>query len=204
MLKKIVFFIYFVLHINGLLIAVLVQEFGRAGRDGLRASSTVFFNSSDISSNAKGMSADIKNYCLSTECRRFFLALYFGYNHDSPTNLHDCCDNCSKICKCFDCSEQYTASTLPHSADYCSNVNLLSLKDNLFNDMLVLFNSINSKFVVHGRLRPELYTGLTDLFAKEVCTKAHTYMSSSDLLCDFPFLSTSVVEQIYALIHNAF
>ncbi|XP_023030408.2 bifunctional 3'-5' exonuclease/ATP-dependent helicase WRN [Leptinotarsa decemlineata] len=83
------------------------QEAGRAGRDGLPAKCTVFYNSKDFISHKfldKALSQDqkkrkekqleiIKEYVHTRNCRRQFILNYFGEN-TSSTKRPDCCDNC--------------------------------------------------------------------------------------------------------------
>ena len=69
------------------------QEIGRAGRDGLPAKATLYYNSNDIRSNKPGMTSEMRQYCKqNTECRRSFILTYFG--EDVMNKPDTCCDIC--------------------------------------------------------------------------------------------------------------
>ncbi|XP_053381983.1 ATP-dependent DNA helicase RecQ-like [Mercenaria mercenaria] len=82
-----------------------IQEVGRAGRDGKQAESVLFFNNNDIASNRRHIEAAVADYCKETGCRWEFLCKYFNCSTNLNPNKHDCCDNCSKSCTCYDCSD---------------------------------------------------------------------------------------------------
>ncbi len=78
------------------------QEAGRAGRDGLVSKCILFYKNSDfnirryLSSNSKDkedksvLLEEIKNYCLTADCRQIYICNYFG------EKIKNCkvCDNC--------------------------------------------------------------------------------------------------------------
>ena len=72
-----------------------IQQIGRAGRDGTEAQATMLINSSDISTNVKGLTDSMRHYCQSTSCRRKVLCNFFGYKLES--DVPKCCDNCDGI-----------------------------------------------------------------------------------------------------------
>jgi hypothetical protein len=81
----------------------LVQEIGRAGRDGLPVSSCVLYHGTDLSGSKKKMAIEVRQYCRTVDCRRKFLSDYFGYEYQEHSIAHLCCDNCSSLCKCDVC-----------------------------------------------------------------------------------------------------
>nr|XP_023030407.1 Werner syndrome ATP-dependent helicase-like [Leptinotarsa decemlineata] len=80
------------------------QEAGLAGRDGLPAKCTIFYNNTDFSSHLERWLPDqkdrklydlqiIKEYVHTRNCRRQFILNYFGEN-TYLTKRPFCCDNC--------------------------------------------------------------------------------------------------------------
>lgn len=74
-----------------------LQEFGRAGRNGQKASALLYYNNSDIASNRKGISQAMVDYCKnSTACFRLLIVNHFGFQNvvfsGSPL---DCCSHCA-------------------------------------------------------------------------------------------------------------
>lgn len=75
-----------------------LQEIGRAGRNGQQATAILYYNMSDIAPNRKGLSEEIRKFCLNKcTCLRKHLLQYFGFSNvlycGSPEN---CCSNCQK------------------------------------------------------------------------------------------------------------
>jgi superfamily II DNA helicase RecQ len=80
------------------------QEAGRCGRDGLPASSTLYFNNHDISP-LRNISRGMIEYVTSAVCKRGKVLSYFGYSIPARDNVPDhlCCDYHVGECKCDDC-----------------------------------------------------------------------------------------------------
>lgn len=75
-----------------------LQEIGRAGRLGQEASAVMYFNQSDIAQNRKGITDEIREYCLHQGCLRLMLVKYFGF--DRPVHSGEkisCCSNCKTL-----------------------------------------------------------------------------------------------------------
>lgn len=75
-----------------------IQEISRAGRNGQQATAILYYNMSDIAPNRKGLSEEIRKFCLNKcTCLRKHLLQYFGFSNvlycGSPEN---CCSNCQK------------------------------------------------------------------------------------------------------------
>ena len=57
-----------------------MQESRRAGRAGQSATTTLYFNNSDIATNRPGMTDDMRNYCRSgNSCLRLLLVKHFAF-----------------------------------------------------------------------------------------------------------------------------
>ena len=73
-----------------------LQEIGRAGRVGQKATAILYYNNSDIASNRKGLSPAVAEYCKTKACLRSALVKHFGFQSvtfaGSPV---DCCSNCA-------------------------------------------------------------------------------------------------------------
>lgn len=79
------------------------QEAGRCGRDGLPASSIVYFNSYDISTS-RHISHHMEEFVTSNMCKREKILSYFGHTVPVRTPPHHlCCDFHEQRCCCDDC-----------------------------------------------------------------------------------------------------
>lgn len=73
-----------------------IQESGRAGRDGQQSSCVILFNGV-LSTNSD---QDMKEFLLSTDCRRRSLMRHFGGSDQLSIEGHLCCDVCASRCDC--------------------------------------------------------------------------------------------------------
>jgi hypothetical protein len=87
------------------------QEVGRAGRDGLPAVATVYYNRYDIRSGDNAVDAVMKELVSGKGCKRRLILNYFGHNlAQVNTNIiHTCCDNDATKCECDECQVQSTS-----------------------------------------------------------------------------------------------
>ena len=76
----------------------LIQESGRAGRDGLQSSTHIIYNGLLL----RHVDKSIKEYVNTKECRRKVLLKHFVAESEiiCPTVSHLCCDNCALQCTC--------------------------------------------------------------------------------------------------------
>lgn len=88
-----------------------VQQIGRAGRGDKGARVTLMINKSDTASNVKGLTDEMRGYCLTKKCRRQYLCQFFGYN--LITNASNCCDNCNGNYTLVKASAELTSSFVP-------------------------------------------------------------------------------------------
>ena len=83
-----------------------MQETGRAGRDGGLSTAVLHYNNRDIGKNRKGISEQIKEYCLlDNSCLRKFLLGCLDAKlptYAMPVG-HLCFSFCSLACKCSQC-----------------------------------------------------------------------------------------------------
>lgn len=81
------------------------QEAGRAGRDGLPAKATIYYNAYDTSKAKRGLQDIMIKFVKSTsDCKREIILQYFGYHAPDRTDGgHDCCDYHRNICSCEFC-----------------------------------------------------------------------------------------------------
>ena len=93
------------------------QEAGRSGRDGMPASSTIYFNCYDISA-ARNISPQIRELLTSDRCKRDIILSYLGHKvpkRNGPD--HSCCDFHQHRCQCEDCVPSSLANMMESSAD---------------------------------------------------------------------------------------
>ncbi|KAL5011219.1 hypothetical protein ScPMuIL_011696, partial [Solemya velum] len=76
-----------------------IQQTGRAGRDGTRATAVLFWNKSDI--GRPDVTQAVKDYCRNCDnCRRSLIDSYFGFGSaSSDKNVPICCDICDSNLK---------------------------------------------------------------------------------------------------------
>lgn len=180
-----------------------MQEMGRAGRDGLKSHSTIYWNASQISANVKDMSPVMRDYCTSSDCRRSLLAKYFSYEYNNGTDAHDCCDNCVKLCCCDRC-ERNTCE-----ASYCNASSRLPQQTivNIRSEILKLFDATNvmcssrSSCNTFG-MRAELYTGLCGSLADDILHKISLFTSPNSILSEYPFISNEVAHKLSSILHK--
>ena len=92
------------------------QEAGRCGRDGLPASSMVYFNSYDISTS-RHLSPHMEEFVTSNMCKREMILSYF--DHTVPVRTtpdHLCCDFHEQRCRCYDCLLSSASSMFERNA----------------------------------------------------------------------------------------
>ena len=77
-------------------VEALMQETGRAGRDGTHSTSYLLYQSFQMTHVEK----DIKSLINSKSCKRKFLLDFFDVECSPKKPLHLCCDNCALECTC--------------------------------------------------------------------------------------------------------
>ncbi len=169
-----------------------VQALGRAGRDGEPASSTVYFNASDLSS--KHMSDDMKDYCRLTTCRREFINKYFGAQHKIIEPLHKCCDNCAQDCDCGECDE------VPMDTDDVTVNPANEIVISYAKPMLLNYFSLQNATV--GGIMPEVKTGLSHQFAEHLAKYANVYCDRECIGHKYPHIDSLYLDNITLLLQT--
>ena len=79
------------------------QEAGRCGRDGLPASSIIYYNSYDLASS-RNVAVHMNELVKAEKCKREIILNHFGYGSPKRDGAeHTCCDYHQKKCCCDDC-----------------------------------------------------------------------------------------------------
>ena len=179
-----------------------IQEIGRAGRDGSPAVATLFYNMTDISNSAKGMTDEMKNFCKLDTCRRDYLCQHFGFPSGSSVfvNKHECCDNCEKDCLCELCTEKQMLLCDNKQVDNAKPKKLQpSMKEHLELTLLEYFSAENE---IIAAPNADLITGLSVTFAKEISSNHIFYTEKDNIINKHTILSPEIAENI-ALIVSA-
>ena len=72
------------------------QETGRAGRDSMPATATLFYNNTDVRKNRPGITDAMIAFCKSdNKCLRDKMLEYFGYEAPWDRNTELCCSACN-------------------------------------------------------------------------------------------------------------
>lgn len=102
-----------------------VQECGRAGRDG-QPSTCILLHNGLLAAHCAD---DIKDYLSNDkECRRTFMYSYFPGEFSSNISGHQCCDICSKSCRCGQESFSEPGMSLESNADETCTVSSESVR----------------------------------------------------------------------------
>lgn len=187
------------------------QEAGRCGRDGLPASSTVYYNNRDISSSHT-ISQDMIDYVSLDACKREKILHYFGYSLSSLNQpAHMCCDNHAKTCNCDECllaatstlsmedQEQQSCSSSP--VDQPLSQWSLEKKAHL-REKLIAF-----RHTLHGSGKScvgslSLCTGFSMELVEEIIANASTLKSLEDIEDKLPLFNTDHAVPIFQILED--
>jgi hypothetical protein len=106
------------------------QEAGRGGRDGLPASSTIYYNSYDLASS-RNISPHMRELVtVADKCKREIILNYFGHklaNWIKPE--HTCCDFHQQKCSCDDCVLSSAAEMLENANSSVLDPSIINVPD---------------------------------------------------------------------------
>ena len=131
-------------------------------------------------------------------CRRCYIVNYFGFDFEEMPVLHDCCDNCAKICDCSECLNKEISDDNNASIPLCSHEEI-SLAQIMLEQYFLSENDIlRPEFSV-----PEAVSGLSKQLAKSIARNANAYTNKIALNAQFPFLQDNYVENIHKILKSA-
>ncbi len=184
------------------------QEIGRAGRDGLSSTASLYYNSYDLSKRRKEMSTVMRDYVTSTSsCRREMILKYFGYSLEGQPSIapvHKCCDYHKNICTCNVCSAErvkeidldWTKIVLRDdpTPSGCQQVNLTELCNELTSYWLD---------IDYGRScigSTSLSSGFSIELINLVCSSFHELNSLDDIITKMPVFTTKNADAIWEIL----
>ncbi|KAK3082845.1 hypothetical protein FSP39_006929 [Pinctada imbricata] len=163
-----------------------MQEVGRGGRDGEDCDALLYYNASDIGKNVTSMMPEVCEFCISNTCRRTFLGMHFGMQHDHDTvSLHRCCDICADICSCDTC---------------LAKRDIVDYDDQLTSDQISLSSALSSYFDAENRSNENKITGLTDELLTTIIKSSPKLSSKDDVARLCGDLQDLFIDNIYILI----
>jgi hypothetical protein len=80
------------------------------------------------------------------------------------------------------------------------NIPNSSFVSKIYSELLQLFGHINASCSTKNRIKPELYTGLSATLAKQLADGYDRYLCVDNIVMDYPFISSNVMEQICNII----
>lgn len=176
-------------------ITVYLQEVGRAGRDGLQSTATMFWSPMDIGKNIKHMTDDMRAYIKSETCRRKWLAKHFS--DPEPKRIapaHLCCDICARDCDCGCAPPEPSEERNEEVPLPIQDQTLMDTINILLNQYFHLENSqIASPFASSE-------TMLSNTLAKAISNKYTLYTNASKIEEDFPNVQQSYCVNIATII----
>jgi hypothetical protein len=182
------------------------QEAGRAGRDGNPATSTIYYNSYDISKAKKTMQEVMRTLVKANECRREIILHYFGYSVIDPFDpVHMCCDVHKEQCTCPSCGDETVYELDKLQIADCNTiedeetiVDLPAPPLFMYNELLAYRQSLSSNRTCLGSV--SLSSGFSIELIDAVFKTFHKINSVDDIVETLPVFSRSNADAIYAII----
>lgn len=168
-----------------------VQQVGRAGRDGLMARSTTYYNNEDICQPKSGTGIDsaLREFCITVGCRRQLLCSQFDEHCVELVNLA-CCDNCGLSDAD---NEHVNISSLFREYDFMNN----SMHAAVAQRLQAYFCEQN-----YRELCGELTTGLDKALLNKIL-ESLICKDDLDLLCDrFPYVDAEYMAFICNILQD--
>lgn len=173
-----------------------LQEIGRAGRDGLPSTASLYYNGSDLGQTGElALHSDMREFITTNSCRRKVLASHFKFDVDVNDfdNVHDCCDNCKRNCDCDDCiEEKMKILTIPLNDSDMS----VDIKVNCINEET---KQILKQYFDFENLEGEHITGLTDSMLHVLYTVDIEKVSFEYVQSLYPNLTQEMLENIVTI-----
>ena len=162
------------------------QEIGQGGRDGKSTKAFLYYNGQDIAANKPGMTGEMKNFCLESECLRKRLMTYLGTCETKSRNyVPSCCSNCLRKCQCAAGSES-TSTALTELTKQLLSVELIATQPirTVSDEQRSKIGSILEQYRIHQGTRErsgsiDLATGFTHRLINSV-VKNCEYINSVD------------------------
>ena len=195
------------------------QEAGRCGRDGLPASSTVYYNNHDISSSRK-VCQEMIDYVLSDDvCKRKKILSHFGHSvPKSNMPAHLCCNVHAKTCDCDECLLAATSEMLENVSCADDQEKEIPSKSTAFDQAappqlslekkkLLRKKLIDFRQTLHGLGRScvgsvSLCTGFSMELLEEVVGNANDFMSAEDINTKLPVFNTEHAVAIFKILND--
>ncbi len=175
-----------------------LQEVGRAGRDGLASTATMYWCPADIAGNIPHMTDAMRDYVKSTSCRRKWLANHF--NDPEPENVvprHMCCDVCAQECECG--CEKSQESPEDNEEGNDDNTTIDQSTANMINILInQYFHIENSQLQSPFAMSTTL---LSNTLAETISKRYNKYSSAAAIQTDFPNVQQTYCDNIAAVIH---
>ncbi len=194
----------------------LIQESGRAGRDGLPSSSHVIYNGVLLSH----VDYSIKEYVHTKDCRRKVLLKHFVLESEItyPATRHLCCDNCAITCTCgsSECTSslKYFSKECPSSGEASkSNERQVTQtqKETMLKCLIAYHKSLVNDLVgqfAHGRLETlcdiKLLIGFSDFQIAQVLEHCCKLFTIEDICNMVEIWDIKHAYKIHAIINDVF
>lgn len=187
----------------------LVQQMGRAGRDGSSSHEIIIYKYHK--GHLKQTEEELVRMVKDNKCRREVLCTSYATKCTNINPRHLCCDVCEKICECKTIGCPQTHPALQHDATASLNTDdttstmsrevqesdriLLSQKLEFLQYKLSDFSSV---------VRSDLTHGLSDDVISYIVNHAQVLFTPEDILRSCPIWSYDVSAQISAVINDTF
>ena len=161
----------------------------------------MYYNASDIADNRTNVKPEVREFCVTETCRRQFLCCHFGYEKPptSHSELHQCCDNCEKICDCDICLiDTLTLTDVTENTDSDTEMDTVKQPDQTHLHNLEC--TIQAYFAMENQTRGSLYTGLSETLISDIVNNPVGFQDESELKKLYPFLQDIYIKNISSII----
>ncbi|XP_052079201.1 uncharacterized protein LOC127717558 [Mytilus californianus] len=178
-----------------------LQEVGRAGRDGIFSTATLYYNKYDIGKNMP-VDQEVRDFVMTTDCRWENLCKYFGSEFARKVDGHDCCDNCEKHCDCLLCYEPLLETDMTEELPKKSKkMKLETDNKEVLRSLLFQYFKAESEITEMPNNIPS--TGLSLDLIEKICSSRERLETVQQILELFPYLKHQYAENIAVIIGHA-